>query len=285
MKISKFRSISNYDKGNRGFTLIELLVVIAIIAILAAMLLPALASAKIKAQTIKCVSNLKQLQLGAVMYNNDSGDYMLPNAPSTLSIPGQTWCGTEVENWGFGTTPSTANTNISYYQTSIMAPYMGGQVGVYSCPGDVIASANGYRIRSYSMNAQMGNVYCANATTNYNAGFIAFIKMSQLTPGTLGASDAFVFSEENMCSLNDGYLQISSSSAIYPDVPSSYHRKVCGFSFADGHVEAHKWQTGDLPGFVTKYYNTRSTANNLPDTGGVKNVDWLWFTTHASCKG
>jgi len=77
MKICKFKKLNINVKNASGFTLIELLVVIAIIAILAAMLLPALASAKQKAQTIKCVSNLKQLQLGAVMYNNDSGDVML----------------------------------------------------------------------------------------------------------------------------------------------------------------------------------------------------------------
>jgi len=283
MKICKFKKLNINVKNASGFTLIELLVVIAIIAILAAMLLPALASAKQKAQTIKCVSNLKQLQLGAVMYNNDSGDVMLPNAPSNISTPGQTWCGGETESWG----ASDANTNVNYYQTSILAPYMGGQVGVYACPGDNIPSANGYRIRSYSMNAQMGNIYttCAAITIKDNPGYMVFSKMSQLNSATLGASDAFVFCEENMCSLNDGYLQISSASAIYPDVPSSYHRKICGFSFADGHVEAHKWMTADLPGFVAKYYPTKITASNLADTGAKNNADWQWFTTHATCPG
>ena len=70
-----------------GFTLIELLVVIAIIAILAAMLLPALAKAKAKAKAINCVSNLKQLQLGWQLYSQDFNDYMLPNAPLGASSP------------------------------------------------------------------------------------------------------------------------------------------------------------------------------------------------------
>src|ERR1035437_5441822 len=76
---------------HRGFTLIELLVVIAIIAILAALLLPALARAKLKAQCIQCVSNLKQLQLGAALYQNDNNDYLIPNAP--VGAPtNHEWC-------------------------------------------------------------------------------------------------------------------------------------------------------------------------------------------------
>src|ERR1035437_7068526 len=151
----------------RGFTLIELLVVIAIIAILAAMLLPALASAKNKSYSIKCVSNLKQLQLGWTMYAGDNQDVMLPNAPWPAPISDKTWCGNKVEGWA----ALDANINPAPYQTSIMAPYMGGQFSVYKCPADNIPSDNGQRIRTYSMNAQMGNIY-ANQT--YNPGYIAY---------------------------------------------------------------------------------------------------------------
>jgi prepilin-type N-terminal cleavage/methylation domain-containing protein/prepilin-type processing-associated H-X9-DG protein len=271
-------------RDSYGFTLIELLVVIAIIAILAAMLLPALASAKIRAQTAKCISNLKQLQLGAVMYAQDTSDVMIPNAPSPGGPSGaQSWCGLETESWG----ASDANTNIQYYNTSIMAPYMSGQVAVYTCPGDTIPSANGYRIRSYSMNSQMGNIYTKKMTedANFNPGYIAFVKISQLNSGTLSPSDAFVFCEENMCSLNDGYLQMSMADPVYPDVPSSYHRNVCGFSFADGHCEAHKWLTPDLPGAVLIYYDKKLTKNEISATGAKNNKDWLWVTSHASCPG
>ena len=215
------------------------------------------------------------------MYNTDSSDVMLPNAPEGINTAGATWCGNETESWG----ASDANTNVNYYETSILAPYMGNQVGVYACPGDTLPSANGHRIRSYSMNSQMGNIYqnVAQLTAGFNPGYVVFSKMSQLTGATLSPSDAFVFCEENMCSLDDGYFQVSSGSPIYPNVPGSYHRKVAGFSFADGHVEAHRWMTADLPGFVTKYYATKQTATDLADTGAKNNVDWLWLTSHATC--
>ena len=167
----------------RGFTLIELLVVIAIIAILAAMLLPALARAKSKAQAVKCVSNLKQLQLGWQLYAGDFNDFMLPNAPlgagSSATDPtrnAMSWCSGASEGWG----NYDGNTNRFYYSTSILAPFMGGQLEVYRCPADNIPSANGQRLRTYSMNSQMGNVYSYNTTKSYNANYGAYVKVNEI---------------------------------------------------------------------------------------------------------
>jgi prepilin-type N-terminal cleavage/methylation domain-containing protein len=272
MQISSLKKPLRSLQKSRGFTLIELLVVIAIIAILAGMLLPALSKAKSKAKAIQCVSNLKQLQLGWAVYANENNDTMVPNAPVGGS-PGTSWCYGSSQGWG----NQDANTNTTIYKTSILAPYMGGQLGVYKCPADTIPSDNGPRIRSYSMNSQMGNLYSYGLTAAYNPKAKAYIKMAELN-GYPGPSDAWVFCEENTCSMNDGYLQVNSGTPVFPDVPGSFHRWSCGFSYADGHSETHKWKTTVLQIPSAKNFTKNSIGT------GITNPDWIWYTDHASSK-
>jgi len=221
-----------------GFTLIELLVVIAIIAILAAMLLPALARAKCKAQQVYCLNNMKQLVTALVMYAQDNNEsYPSNSTAAPFDANYGNWV-TGWLDWGVGA-PAGANINPDYLREGSLGPYMAKNLGCYKCPADTFPGQSGPRIRSVSMNGFFGD-YAGKMSDFGHGAYRIFNKSGDVT--VPGPAKTFVFLDECPDSINDGLFQLNPTAAgAWSDVVASLHCGGCAFSFADGHAEIHKW--------------------------------------------
>lgn len=225
------------------------MVVVATIAILAALLLPAVSSAKEKANRVRCLANHKQLSLAWCLYKDENCGRLVLDDPWGESDNKPSWV------YGYMNVPAQA-TNVALIQRGLLYPYV-PNVGAYRCPTD-----QSIDVRSYAMQEQLaccfdGNPYDSNAAENifghppmYNEG-----QMTKLAP-----SLTMVFVDEAPPNINDGFFFVAAAGPMWSDAPASWHSRGCNFSFGDGHAEYWHWTDPRMIGMANSTY----TANN-PD--------------------
>ena len=283
-----------------AFTLIELLVCIAIIAILAAILMPVLSHARAKAQGTQCLNNGHQMMLAMQLYGSENNDFFPPNPDDGNMDPGYNWCSGQA---GIGQPQEFDPDPLQNPQLSLLINDLGGNINLFRCPADTRqgmydgtnAALIGHIVpaaRTFSMSQSVGTVdpcydeiergepssstHCGvpNMAVNgpwldgsyrsnlRNAPYATYGKFSAIlhpSPATL-----WVLVDENPAGLNDAAFAFEMVQPGWLDAPGSYHSGACGFAFADGHSEIHKWLETPQP---------QDDANE---------IDWGWMQQRTS---
>ena len=288
--------------GTGGFTLIELAVVVATIAVLVAVLLPALAGTKPNTQAFQCLENQRRLILAWQMYAQDNNDILPPNDyPYTTAVAQDG----SIKNWVFGTMykiTDAINASILVDPRLTCLALYNTNPAVYKCPADISLFQGHQRVRSVSMNSAVGTVWWSDSSHNgtktpgsavgggwlpgsYNdwqTTYRTYGKITQMTKP--GPSSTWVIADENPDTINDGSLVVSMGQIIF-DFPANYHGGGASLAFADGHAEIHKWvdvflSLAPIPNLATPQTESGKSISSFGLTTS-QDLNWIQPRTSA----
>jgi prepilin-type processing-associated H-X9-DG protein len=283
------RSKSKGPSGSRAFTLVELAVMIVIVAVLGSVMLPAFAKTGLNSRSVQCLNNNRQLCAAWRMYADDSRDRIV--------YAGEDGTGTSNPLNQYAWTAANMDFNSGNRQNwdptvDLMKrplwPYTGRNAAIYKCPSDQsVVVVNGVakpRLRSMSMNLYLGGFAGTDGGWPFAEPYRIFVKTTELTAP--GPAKTFVFLDQRWDQINWGNFMTDMSG--YPNSPAQYkfqdlpnmlHNLGCGFSFADGHTELHRWLDPRTTPPLSSYIGGDPVSQPL---NTPNNPDVAWLQAHAT---
>jgi prepilin-type processing-associated H-X9-DG protein len=259
------------------------------------------------------MNNFSQMMKACYMYTTDHTDFFPPNPDQSSGIPGYNWVNGNVNGWmpvgSLGGGADAGNPDLlKDGNKSLLTPYLAGNISVFKCPAEPrVAPYVGSNpsllgktlpvVRSISMNQGVGTVdpaWLANGTHSgrptapvpgpwltgaLSETYSRYATFGKTTDFRIASpSDIWVFVDDDPWTINDAAMAVIAASPDAVDYCSPMHANACGFSFADGHAEVHKWKSNI---WVHNGSPARSTFQAAA-ASGLGRVDWFWWASHAT---